>query len=505
MPDVLLLRYRTLLLTLFFGFCQPHYGNCIPQKTVVDVGTRSQLFIDRELIYDARSVSFTLHPARKHSAQPLMVGDQPWEGGNIYQGGTVMYDAEERIFKMWYTGHASEYFDRITTLYATSRDGIHWDKSQRGTIPAKNGKRCNAVADRYLPSVIKDPRDPDPTHRYKMVSFHEDRGFTSLVSPDGLHWTETGPGAFLPISYVDDVVTACWSKPHQVFVTFAKQAMPVMGRRRRTIWTSFSHDFVHWSKPEPALVADRRDDYGSRIRAEKARPLLLYPDNYNVMRSEIYGTGMYSAESCLVAFPWIFTATVNIPNVGNQEGPIETQLAVSRDLVHWERPFRTPAIPSGKPGSWDGGMLSACAYAFDYQNEVWMYYWGNPGTHAGPPPGQATLNGGIGLAKWPKDRFVSADGPAAGGTLTTVPVQFAGNRLELNANVKRGGKILVELLDLALNRRKDWPTSAPVTGDDLRHTVQFDGASDVSGLAGQPLVIRFHLWDAELYSFAFRE
>lgn len=92
-----------------------------------------------------------------------------------------------------------------------------------------------------------------------------------------------------------------------------------------------------------------------------------------------------------------------------------------------------------------------------------------------------------------------------GATLTTVPVQFSGSRLELNANIRPPGRIVVELLDPSLKRLADWPASARLTGDDLRHEVRFDHRSDLSALAGRPLVLRFHLHDAELYSFAFRK
>jgi len=194
--------------------------------------------------------------------------------------------------------------------------------------------------------------------------------------------------------------------------------------------------------------------------------------------------------------------------LGNQEGPIEVQLATTRDLVHWSRPFRTPVIEPGRPSDFDAGMVITFASAFDRGDEVWLYYHGNGRTHGAPGvPGYDPKenNTGIGLAIWKKDRFVSADGPTSGADLTTVPIQFSGRQLELNANVKEGGKISVELLDLSLNRLTGWPKSAPVTGDSLRHALTFGDRDDVSKLAGQPLILRFHLKDAELYSFAFRE
>ena len=482
-----------------------------PQKTVVDVDSKSQLFIDQELVYDAKGVSFTLHPGRKVSDRPLVKVDQPCEGSHVQMYGSVLYDSDEKLFKMWYLATASDFFSRETTFYATSRDGIHWDKSHQGTIRSNNDKPHNAVTDRLLASVMKDPHDPDPARRYKMICYQYDVGYCAMVSPDGLSWKEASPGTILPISYVEDVICACWSKTHQKYVAIFKQTMPVMGRGRRSLWSSTSHDFVHWSKATPAIWADRRDDYGTRIRAGKAGPLLNYPNNPNVMRTEIYGSGLYVGESCLIAFPWLFSITTNVPKVGNQEGPLEVQLAVSHDLEHFQRPYRTPIIKPGQPGEWDSGTFSTAAYAFDHNDEVWLYYSSSNLTHASPSwygvkdKHSHEVQTGIGLVKWRKDRFVSADGPKEGAVLTTVPIHFSGKRLEINANVKSGGRIVVELLDMDLQQLATWPASEPIGGDDLRHIATFAGKDNVADLVGKPLLLRFHLYDAQLYAFAFRD
>ena len=506
--------YRSTYYSILAIFFLPGWvpvASARPQKTVVDVASKSQLFIDQELVYEAKGVSFTLHQGRKVSDKPLVKVDQSCEGSHLQMYGSVLYDRDENLFKMWYLGTAGDYFPHETTFYATSRDGIHWDKSHEGTIPSSNGKPHNAVTDRLLASVMKDRRDPDPARRYKMICYQYDVGYCAMVSPDGLHWKEANPGTILPISYVDDVICACWSETHQQYVAIFKQQMPVMGRRRRSLWSSTSYDFLHWSKATPAIWADRRDDYGTRIRAGKARPLLNYPNNPNVMRTELYGSGLYVAENCLIAFPWLFSITTNVPKIGNQEGPLEVQLAVSHDLEHFERPYRTPIIKPGQPGEWDSGTFSTAAYAFDHEDEVWLYYSSSNLTHASPnwygveDKNSREVKTGIGLVKWRKDRFVSADGPKEGAILTTVPVHFSGQRLEINANVKPQGKIVVELLDMDLTRLATWPASEPVGGDDLRHVVTFGGKTNVADLAGTPLVLRFHLYDAQLFSFAFRD
>ncbi len=485
------------------------------QENILDVGTRSQLLLDPDLVYESDGIAFTPHPARKHPANPLLKADQPWEGTYVSAfAGTVLYDKHEQLFKMWYTGPGdAAYFNggHYATFYATSKDGLQWDKPLVGSRKAKNGQPHNCLGAFACPSVFHEPADKDAARRYKMICFDEDRGYLALTSPDGLRWAEQSPKPIVPISYVDDVISAFFDRRTGQYVALPKMMTPVFGRQRRSIYLSSSQDFRHWSKPEPAYFADRRDDLGSLARLERVRPLLNYPDNLNVMRTEFYGAGAYVAESCVVGFPWVFTINANIPKRGNQEGPIEVQLAVSRNLESWSRPFRTPVLPLGKLGDWDSGMILSASQAIDVGDEVWLYYAGANYTHGAPQlyDAPAEKRGpksaeSIGLATWQRDRFVSADGPAAGGTLTTVPLRFAGTRLEVNALTKAKGEVRVELLDAAGRPLGGFPPSEPIGGDSLRHIVVFPGKPDLASLADKSVCLRFHLRDAELYAFAFR-
>jgi hypothetical protein len=206
-----------------------------------------------------------------------------------------------------------------------------------------------------------------------------------------------------------------------------------------------------------------------------------------------------------LAFPWIFTIN-NTGPVGPQEGPGEVQLAVSRDLDDWDRPFRAPCIPRGNVGEWDCGFFWTPNEALRVGDEIWLYYAASNFGHGHPcqrrEDGRLTkYTASIGLATWKLDRFVSADAPAAGGTLTTVPITFSGNRLEINAAPKNGGSIVVEILDMS---GKTFARSKPFAGDDLRHKVEWVDNVELGKLAGTPITLRFSLKSAELYSFAFR-
>jgi len=277
-----------------------------------------------------------------------------------------------------------------------------------------------------------------------------------------------------------------------------------------------SQDFENWSSPIPAFRPDLRDDAGSLARLEATRHILDRPDNPDLMRTAFNGVGASPHESGTIAFPWILTINNNA-RWGNHEGPQEIQLAASRDLVDWSRPFRKPIIAMGKRGEWDSGYQTTAASEIRVGDEIWLYYGGANYTHGTPANYRATFKDGtptgrkkkftcnIGLVKWKLDRFVSVEAPKFGGTLTTVPMTFQGDRLKINAVTKPEGRVVVELLDAAGNPIDGFQKADPFHGDQFRHVVTFGGNRDVSKLAGKPVSLRFRMWNAELYSFAFRK
>ncbi len=507
---VLLLALLTDLLNAADGPSAPKLGS-VP----VHIGSKTQLFVDQLLVRSSERISFQLHSGQKHPANPLLKADQPWEGWRLGLYGNVLYDEALKKFRMWYTSDVSADFPNFAVCYAESDDGIHWQKPLIGTIDSAHGsRRHNAVLNEaHLPSVIKDERDPDPQRRYKMIAYiHKDKpegGPHTFVSTDGLHWTRVSKE---PICRSNDVITAYYDKERQLYVAFPKHSTAVRGQVRRCFAMSTSKDFAVWTAPRYVFTPDLRDDAGSLARIEEVRSQLDVPDDPALMRTEFYGIGVYPTESCTLAFPWVFTINNNA-RYGNHEGPSEIQLASTRDLETWERPFRTPIVPHGKPGEWDSGFLATQSRALRVGDEIWLYYAGANYTHGTPclyreeGTGRGTqFTGSIGLATWKLDRFVSADGPAEGGTIVTVPMVFTGQRLELNADAsKPGARVTVELLDAAGRQDPAWEISDPVTGDSLRHLVTWKGKADVGSLADKPVAIRFTLRNAALFSFAFRK
>jgi len=319
-----------------------------------------------------------------------------------------------------------------------------------------------------------------------------------------------------------DMINGCHEPRLGLYAAFVKMTSKATKfTRRRSFAVLTSRDFVTWSQPNLLFVADETDDAGALARINEVRPLLLTPTDPKLLATHVYGVGgPIQLESCTLALLRLFTV-----HGKTGDGPSEIQLAVSRDLQHWERPFRQPIIPRGKVGAsyedsdWDTCWFNNEGPGVAVGDEIWVYYSARNTPHDHPAGFAkssftkeaqaearkhigAKYRSGIGIAVWQRDRFVSVDAPAAGGTLTTVPLIFSGNRLELNAATRPGGEIVVEILDKS---GKPVARSKPFAGDDLRHRVEWESPPDFATLAGTPLSVRFRLKDARLFALAFRQ
>ena len=113
--------------------------------------------------------------------------------------------------------------------------------------------------------------------------------------------------------------------------------------------------------------------------------------------------------------------------------------------------------------------------------------------------------GGIGYVKQRLDGFVSADVDYQGGSLTTPPIRFSGNRLQINHKCGGQGTIFVELRDANGVPLPGFTLGdcEEVAGDDVAWEIRWRGSADISQFAGQPIRLHFKMRHAKLYAFQF--
>src|SRR5205823_8888527 len=108
------------------------------------------------------------------------------------------WNSEKRLWEWWYWGyyrvppygkyHATE---RSLNCYATSTDGIHWERPNLGLYEWRGSRQNNVARDpaeaRTLYHIVRDEQAADPQRRYKALFDVHDRYLG--VSPDGFTWT----------------------------------------------------------------------------------------------------------------------------------------------------------------------------------------------------------------------------------------------------------------------------------------------------------------------------
>ena len=102
--------------------------------------TTKQIFLDNEIIEGMWGLKRTYYPVTKYAASPILCGEHPWEQGGVRLWGTVLRD--ESVFRMWYQGQGEK---TSFTCYATSVDGLQWERPSLGICAFDGSTENNTV------------------------------------------------------------------------------------------------------------------------------------------------------------------------------------------------------------------------------------------------------------------------------------------------------------------------------------------------------------------------
>ena len=464
---------------------------CLRADEPINVGTRKQLFVGDHIVESTDNAFRILNQPVKHEGNPILElkPSQGVEGKELVMvSGSVLYDREDRLFKMWYEG-ANYRWTHNVVGYATSRDGIHWELPRLGLVEYSGSKANNVVFERgrgeMAPGVFKDPVAADPARRYKMI-YNRGDGVGIAFSPDGIHWT---PAAGEPVIAVSDSPnSALWDGRLRKYVAHTRHnARDAKGNLQRQVLQSESDDFVRWQRIGVVMQPDEQDPPWSR--------------QFYCMEWMPYGDVYFG-------FPAVYHV---LPGMEPKITPgaawmdrVDVQLTFSRDGRHWMRAGdRQTFLPYGtRPDDFDRGMVFVMQHPIPVGDEIWIYYVGFRGRHWFLHRGEIQ-GGAVGLAKLRLDGFVSID--AGQGTLTTRPLTMSGDRLVVNADASLGS-IRIEILDDHGQPLLGFAKQAadPITTDNVRHVATWQSNPDVADLNGKPIKLRFHLDRSKLYSFTFR-
>ncbi len=458
-------------------------------KSFADLTGDWQLLVDDYLVEKKEHVQRTYHPFTKYAGNPVLVADKPWEGSMVYIYGTVLPNENATGYRIWYQAWGKEY----RNLYATSRDGLTWEKPELGIIDYNGSKANNIFLRRtkedHLPQVIYTPWEKDPNRRYKLLNYDYGRtkpdhlvsGFWGAYSSDGIHWTDVPQNPVLKDP--GDVGNFVWDAHTGRYIGYPKIFTVVRGFNRRCVGFTATKDFEHWPSAQLIMVPDEADDLWASLKNQ---------------RTEFYGLSAFPYESGYLGFLWIFHITD-----GKNDGPIYCELVSSRDGISWIRQEvsngkRLSILPVGQKGAWDQGMIFTPNHPLVENNIIKLWYGGSKATHDAP---DASVGAGIGLATLRKDGFASLDATGSTGIVTTKLLKNLHGPLLVNANAA-GGSLTVEVVGRNGGVVRGFSRSEckVVRMDSTSIQVSWRNHMSLPD-SREPFRLRFILQNASLYSF----
>ncbi len=451
----------------------------------VAVGTRLELFCDGGLIESSAGISLKLHPPQRREV--VFTFDAPWEGPQSAYV-TVFKDGER--FRMYYRGGGD-----LTEEYAClaeSKDGIRWTRPELGLFPCKGSDKTNIIykpkeksyreAHNFAPFKDTNPAAL-PEQRYKAVGLgriydEEGNGYrtlNALVSPDGIHWKKLREQAVMTDGSFDSLNTNFWDGNLRKYVCYLRA-----GRDgKRQIQRSVSDDFVNWSRPQWLEYGDGpMEQFYTNGITPYPRALHLY-----------------------IGLPMRFVPERKKIGLAGREidGLSDAVFMSSRDGINFNRPFMEAYIRPGlDPDNWGnahGNQTPAAGILQTGAGEISVYWLEGYGSRA-----PRLIRGTVRL-----DGFASLNAGFKGGECVTKPLTFEGGRLVLNFATSAVGSVKVEIQDAAGRAIPGFDLSScdEIYGDELGRPVSFRGKTDLGGLAGKPVRVRFVLRDADVFSMRF--
>lgn len=478
---------------------------------VIPIDTGRQLFVDDFLI-EQTTLKRTYHQPEYSDNNPVIKPGKPWEiegpapWAGLFSGG-VWYDSRSNLFKMWYTGGYMRY-----TCYATSRDGIHWEKPNLDIVPGTNividhtrgfqprpGNERRALDTN---SVWIDYND-EAARRYKIFytarSMEQPRDHTAkwhlhyCDSADGIHWSE--PKALS--GHIGDHTNAHYNPFRDRWVISVRYLAPGLRRLRAYVEgrnpveaTQLANDTVPSTNVVPWLAADKYDPHNPN------------PDYADIV-PQLYQFDGIAYESLMLGFFSIWEgpkneecAKLHIPKRD------EVVLGYSRDGFHFYRPDRRPFFHvTEKPHAWNwGNCQSASGACIVVGDKLYLYFSARSLSND-----KTTYWDGInsaGLAILRRDGFASMGSDYEEGILTTRLLRFQGKHLFVNTSASQG-ELRVEVLDSSGAVIEPFTKSncQPLMVDKTQQMVTWKGGSELSQHAGKPVRFKFYLRLGELYSF----
>ena len=443
------------------------------------------LLLDNRVVSKVVDARLVLGTVKKHLDNPLFPEDKPWEKrfDNLYAN--VLYDDEEQLYKCWYSPFIIDYSTlgmsmeqrrtidyraprnrEMAICYATSKDGLTWDKPDLGFVKYRGSTANNIVwrgeggsrvlrAGPHGGGVFKDLNDPDPKRRYKALL--KSKILSVAFSEDGLHWDAPieCPAAN---SAGDTHNNAFWAPTLGKYVGITRQWSKQWNRQ---VARTTSDDFLNWTPTEVVLEGEK---------------------NFQTYSMPVfYHAGVY----------------LGLLVIHDQTADrVWTELTWSPDTETWHRINEgTPFVANdGVEGCYDWGCVYVAANPVFLDNEIRLYYGGSDGLHT------SWRNSYFCLATLRPDGFAGYRAEKA-GSVETITLSSGITELCVTADIEPDGEVMVH----AIGSNGEVIASSQSltrTGTDIRISWKGEGSEKMTGDTTSPAGLRFSISKATVYSFS---
>ena len=482
------------------------------------------LFLDLKEIQYIDGVEVKVNTARKFSGNPVIAAGRPGEFDS--QGASSLRVIKENsVFRAWYSGlfrePGSEWpksgpVPSVRVGYAESADGRSFEKKRLGLSSFGENDDTNMVVGLpttpiYRPIVPTgmhvDSLDPDPTRRYKFLTWtstppsrsrvgaatvqsDEEQTWRLWTSSDGLRWREASCGgirfpAGMPSSFSPQ---ALFHDPDERDPSRKYKAYGFIGLNndRRGAGYGFSADASEWTADPRNPIFDAWARATPVVRSGKVE--------------QIHDVVVWKYHQYYLAFYQYQRSGTNMT----------VELAMSRDGENFT--YIQPGeevVRRGAAGEWDSDMIAPSVPLVDV-DEIKVYYSGYRFSKTKLIEGERAC----GLATLRLDGFshLRLEDGQKKGLVTTIPVERgSATDLYINASCGQGSSLEVELIDpesgiVLTGYSREECTSLKT--DSLAYRVVW-GNRRLSDINNASFQIRFHFTKGRvspnLYSFEFRQ
>ena len=455
------------------------------------------LVIDSRIIESTVNAKLVVMAAKKDPRNPLFGEDNPWEKryDNLYAN--VLYDEQEKLYKSWYSPFIVDQSSRgmkigerqkkkykpqkgreMGVCYATSQDGIVWDRPNLGLVEYDGSKNNNIVyRGPHGAGVIKDVSEKDGAKRYKMFTSSEQKKMAISFSPDGVQWD--------PITVCPDInpyrvdgthYNTLWVDEPGEWAGFTRMrdqqeiGSDSMKKRHgawppRQVGRTTSQDYIHWSQAVPVMEG--------------------LDENLQIYSMPVFRHG---------------SVYLGLPVIHNQRSDRAwTELAWSADTVEWHRVCPgSPLIANSDPiGSYDWGCAYSSAYPIFLKNEIRLYYGASNGLHFG------WRDGFFCLATLRPDGFAGYEQKSdrRPASINTASIECIGNELQLSADIQSVGSVKVKLFDQS--NEQLLAEGEPIEENVTDGVVKWQNGFSMGSVKGHAVHLQFIINAAKLFSFGF--